>query len=372
MNTTINSHSQEPTYYIFTDEDAIPARRRVWEKYLQHKHPEDKLSLYVHIPFCSRKCRYCAFDSQMLTEAIIDDVLLDHLIDDMQQVADVLSGEVIDTMSFGGGSPTLLTPKQLDRLLTAIDTIWNLSTDPKTAKGFEGHPHQLTSDHIQILRDSFINRMSMGVQSLQPQVLKAENRAYTSVAMLSDLYDQLRTAVLSVNLDLLIGLYEQTEDMVLQDTRDLLSVGTETVFVYELHPTVSHNVNKPWVDAVARSLYRTVYPEVQATHTYSGTTDTISRDNNIFTRKDAHVFEREHPTAPFGFTNVVGFSAALPPKESNNPKAYRHIPTALSFATGAGLASHSIHGSVAITNMAEEIQTRHPKWSTAYDVRSQY
>lgn len=358
-----------PTFYVFKGDEVRIAQRKIWEKYFELRDSRDFVGMYVHIPYCTSRCTYCGYGSCLTKPGGIEDTQVDTLVSEIEEMSHVFDNEEISTISFGGGSPTLLTPDQLKRILDTIDCHWNISTRPGGLRGFEGHPHQVTSEHIAVLRDSFINRMNLGVQSFERSVLKKENRQVTTIEKLSELCSEFHDAGIDVNLDFLIGLYGQTEEMVLRDVFDALTLGTDTVFVYELKPSGTHPVDRPWIRSVAAKLYTHVYPKVQDRYSYSGSTPDEHRDTNIFTRHDNNVFITPSEGASlslFGFSNTIGFT--LPLAERDKSKI-GDIPTAHSTAMPVGVMYNSTPDGMILTNIQEEIETRNPKLREVYESR---
>src|SRR2546428_256191 len=129
-------------------------------------------SLYVHVPFCAKKCEYCAFYSEASDGALINRYV-DALIPEMELVAPDLKPQ---TVFFGGGTPSLLNPQQWERLLKAMERLNLLGAKEWTV---ECNPATVSLDKARLLRSFGVNRISMGVQSFEPSLLESLGRVHS-------------------------------------------------------------------------------------------------------------------------------------------------------------------------------------------------
>ncbi|MBQ7155233.1 MAG: radical SAM family heme chaperone HemW [Synergistaceae bacterium] len=130
-------------------------------------------SLYVHVPFCEKKCGYCSFYS-----VIADDRNISAWLEGIAREAEKYSGAKIRTLYIGGGTPTVLTMPQWQKLMTIIRHSFDLSE--LTEATAEANPNSLTEEHAEFLRDNNFSRISLGVQSLNDDELKALGRIHDS------------------------------------------------------------------------------------------------------------------------------------------------------------------------------------------------
>ena len=173
---------------------------------------EPVASLYVHVPFCARKCAYCAFYSEASSGELVNRYI-SALIREMERVADDLRPR---TIFFGGGTPSLLNLRQWERVLEAMDRLGLSGAEEWTV---ECNPATVSLEKAKLLRSYGANRVSMGVQSLQPALLDRLGRVHTR-EMVFRSFDILRRAGFdNVNLDLMFGIPGQS----LADWRDTLS-----------------------------------------------------------------------------------------------------------------------------------------------------
>ncbi|MDU6962547.1 MAG: radical SAM protein, partial [Staphylococcus sp.] len=126
-------------------------------------------SAYIHIPFCVRICTYCDFNKYFINKQPVDEYI-SALIKEMK------TSEIrnLETMYVGGGTPTALNLKQLERLLKAIQSTFSI----KGEYTFEANPDELTLDKVKLLHSYGVNRISMGVQTFKPELLKILGRTH--------------------------------------------------------------------------------------------------------------------------------------------------------------------------------------------------
>ena len=147
---------------------------------------DESISLYIHIPFCQKLCYYCACNTMIRSkkQAPTDDYL-DHLEMELKQVADMAMGPLsVSQLHLGGGTPTFLSPVQIQRLLQICHQ--NFRIDESSECSFETDPSTCTKEQIQLLYDQGFRRISFGVQDFDPEVLQAVNRD-NSPEQISDL-----------------------------------------------------------------------------------------------------------------------------------------------------------------------------------------
>jgi oxygen-independent coproporphyrinogen-3 oxidase len=184
-------------------------------------------SLYVHVPFCIRKCLYCAFYSEPSNGELIDRYV-GALIRELERVAADLRPR---TIFFGGGTPSLLNLRQWEQVFRASE---RLPLSDVTEWTVECNPATLSLDKAKLLRSSGINRVSLGVQSFDDALLDRLGRVHTR-QMAFDSFDVLRQAGFdNVNLDLMFAIPGQT----LEDWRgtlaEALAMGCEHLSTYEV------------------------------------------------------------------------------------------------------------------------------------------
>src|SRR5947208_2736266 len=184
-------------------------------------------SLYVHVPFCARKCEYCAFYSETPSGRLVNRYVAS-LIREMQLVANDLNPR---TVFFGGGTPSLLNLRQWEQILKAMERLDLLGAAEWTV---ECNPATVSLDKARLLRSGGVNRISMGVQSLNEDLLDRLGRVH-SRGMVFKSFDILRQAGFdNVNLDLMFAIPGQTLEMWRATLAEALALGSEHLSCYEV------------------------------------------------------------------------------------------------------------------------------------------
>ena len=184
-------------------------------------------SLYIHVPFCAQKCAYCAFYSEPSGGDLINRYVA-ALVRELEIVADDLKPQ---TVFFGGGTPSLLNLRQWEQILRAMDRLRLLNAEEFTV---ECNPATVSPDKAKLLRDFGVNRVSMGVQSLDESLLDRLGRIHTR-AMVFKSFDILRRAGFdNLNLDLMFAIPGQTMEIWRATLTEALALGSEHLSTYEV------------------------------------------------------------------------------------------------------------------------------------------
>ena len=184
-------------------------------------------SLYVHVPFCAAKCEYCAFYSEAANGELTNRYVA-ALVRELQLVAPDLKPR---TVFFGGGTPSLLNLRQWETILHAMEKLNLLGAEEFT---IESNPATVSLDKSKLLRDFGVNRISMGVQSLDEKLLDRLGRVH-SREMVFKSYDTLRAAgFANINLDLMFAIPTQTMDIWRATLREAIAMQSEHLSSYEV------------------------------------------------------------------------------------------------------------------------------------------
>lgn len=193
-------------------------------------------ALYISIPFCPTRCEYCSFVSYATPRllSLIPDYL-DRLIADLASTARVLrdTGVRLVAVYVGGGTPSILDPKQTDRLLGAVGRLFDMSSVREFT--FEaGRPDTVTREKLAAVKAQGVTRISINPQSLNQNVLKAIGRQHT-VDQFFDAYETARSVGFScINADLIAGLPEDTEESFRSGLEKVISMGFESLTLHTL------------------------------------------------------------------------------------------------------------------------------------------
>ncbi|MAF03150.1 MULTISPECIES: radical SAM family heme chaperone HemW [unclassified Herbaspirillum] len=189
------------------------------------------LSLYVHFPWCVRKCPYCDFNSHEVKGSFPEEAYLDALRSDLEQSLPLIWGRKIHTIFIGGGTPSLLSAAGLDRLLSDLRTLLPFDGDIEIT--MEANPGTFEADKFRSYRDSGISRLSIGIQSFNGQHLHALGRIHDG--------EQARKAVEiaqanfdNFNLDLMYALPQQTLAEAKSDIETAIAFAPPHLSLYHL------------------------------------------------------------------------------------------------------------------------------------------
>jgi oxygen-independent coproporphyrinogen III oxidase len=184
-------------------------------------------SLYIHVPFCAQKCEYCAFYSEASSGELINRYVA-ALVRELEIVADDLKPR---TIFFGGGTPSLLNLRQWETILRAMEKLNLLGAKEFT---IESNPATVSADKCKLLRDFGVNRVSMGVQSLDEKLLERLGRIHSRTQVFKS-FDILRQAGFdNLNLDLMFAIPTQTMEIWRATLNEAMAMQSEHLSSYEV------------------------------------------------------------------------------------------------------------------------------------------
>ncbi|HOO79796.1 MAG TPA: radical SAM family heme chaperone HemW [Lachnospiraceae bacterium] len=174
------------------------------------------LSLYLHIPFCIQKCAYCDFLSAPASDAVIDNYV-DCLCKEIVAKAELYGQNVVDTIFIGGGTPSILSIHQMERINTTLQNHFVIASALEYS--IEANPGTLNGEKLSCYRACGINRLSMGLQSANNDELKCLGRIHDYQSFLDNYTEARKCGFTNINVDLMSGLPGQT----VQQYQDTLS-----------------------------------------------------------------------------------------------------------------------------------------------------
>ena len=190
------------------------------------------LSLYIHFPWCEKKCPYCDFNSHQIKNSGFDEArYLRALVQDLQTELPRIWGRKVQTIFIGGGTPSLISPTGIEWLLSRIRALVPL--DPAAEITLEANPGSVEADKFAAFASSGVNRVSLGIQSFNDAHLKALGRIHNGTAAKHAIEIALRHFQ-SVNLDLMYALPQQTLAEASADLRTALSFKPPHLSLYHL------------------------------------------------------------------------------------------------------------------------------------------
>ncbi|WP_420843664.1 radical SAM family heme chaperone HemW [Marinobacter salexigens] len=190
------------------------------------------LSLYVHVPWCVRKCPYCDFNSHAIQGDIPESAYLNALFEDIDQDLALASGRPVETVFIGGGTPSLMSGEFYQTLFEGLRERLDFAADVEIT--LEANPGTLEEGRFEAFRNAGINRLSIGVQSFNPIHLKTLGRIHDSAAAHRAIESAKKAGFDNFNLDLMHGLPDQTPDEALQDLKTAMSHEPPHISWYQL------------------------------------------------------------------------------------------------------------------------------------------
>lgn len=190
------------------------------------------LALYVHIPWCVRKCPYCDFNSHTAPAALPERQYIDALLADLELDLPRVAGRELVSIFIGGGTPSLFDPSSIDGLIAAVRTRLPCRDDMEIT--LEANPGTIERGRFEEYRAAGITRVSLGAQSFDPQHLRSLGRIHDTAEIFAAVAELLRAGIDNFNLDLMYALPGQQVAQALADLRAALSLGPSHISHYQL------------------------------------------------------------------------------------------------------------------------------------------
>lgn len=190
------------------------------------------LSLYIHIPWCVKKCPYCDFNSHQADTQLSEQAYIDALIADLESHSDVLKKRTIQTIFIGGGTPSLFSAASYERLLSYIQQ--HFSFNPAAEITLEANPGAVEYQRFEAYRAIGINRLSLGIQSFNDAMLKKLGRIHDVSQAALAIESARRAGFDNFNIDLMHGLPDQTLELALKDVSMALAFEPPHLSWYQL------------------------------------------------------------------------------------------------------------------------------------------
>lgn len=230
--------------------------RDLYPWWLTRISPEDALSLYIHVPFCAQLCWYCGCHTTVANDSSRIDRFVGRLLTEINLVSRAVeaAGEVC-SIHFGGGTPTMMAPEALGRVLQTLRSSFTVLPEAEIA--VEIDPRTLDDAHVAALAEGGVTRASLGVQDVDPEVQRAINRIQPT-SLVADRIAALRAAgIRSINADLMYGLPGQTADHVRRSADTVSQLGVDRVAVFGY-------AHVPWFKKNQGAIDATLLPGAEA------------------------------------------------------------------------------------------------------------
>ena len=190
------------------------------------------IGLYIHIPWCVRKCPYCDFNSHRAEPGLPEADYIKALLQDLDGQLDSVAGREIETIFIGGGTPSLFSAESICALLRGVRD--RLSVVPAAEITLEANPGTAESDKFLGFRQAGVNRLSIGIQSFAPDQLQRLGRIHGQEEALSAAHMARSAGFDNFNLDLMFGLPQQTVEQARADLRMAIDLGPSHLSFYQL------------------------------------------------------------------------------------------------------------------------------------------
>lgn len=186
--------------------------------------------IYVHIPFCKSRCIYCGFFSTTSLEK--RDVYVDAVCAEIKSRKDYLKGEDVETIYFGGGTPSMLSPRQIGKILSAIYNIYKVRANAEIT--IECNPDDLTSEFLADIHQLGFNRLSVGIQTFNDRILCFLHRRHSALQAVAAMHDAVDAGFHNISVDLMFGFPGQTIDEWKDDVNKALKLPVQHISAYSL------------------------------------------------------------------------------------------------------------------------------------------
>ena len=190
------------------------------------------LGLYVHLPWCVRKCPYCDFNSHALKGELPADEYIDALLADLENDLPMVWGRPVSSIYFGGGTPSLFSADQIDTILARIRGLLQLTPDVEVT--MEANPGTIEYDSFTAYRQAGINRVSLGAQSFDDDALQVLGRIHASDEIERAVESLHASGISNFNIDLMYGLPDQTVEMAQADIARAITCRPAHISHYQL------------------------------------------------------------------------------------------------------------------------------------------
>ena len=203
------------------------------------------LSLYIHIPWCIKKCPYCDFNSHAITGDLPEQAYIAALLADLDREIKYVQGRPLESIFFGGGTPSLLSVTGIDTILRGVAQRINFSDRIEIT--LEANPGTFERDKFAGFRQAGINRLSVGVQSFNPTHLKQLGRIHSAEEAIQAIVQAKESGFDNINIDLMHGLPRQSTAQALEDLQAAIVQNPAHISWYQLtiEPNTEFYSNPP-------------------------------------------------------------------------------------------------------------------------------
>ena len=189
------------------------------------------LSLYIHLPWCLKKCPYCDFNSHESSGEMPEQRYIDALVADLESSLPLIWGRTVHSIFIGGGTPSLFSPQAIDRLLADVRARLKLTPDCEIT--LEANPGTFEKDRFRAFRSAGVTRLSIGVQSFDDRQLKTLGRVHDGAQAIAAV-EEAAQSFDTFNLDIMYALPGQSMENLAQDMHQALALSPPHISIYHL------------------------------------------------------------------------------------------------------------------------------------------
>ena len=189
------------------------------------------VSLYIHIPFCVRKCLYCDFLSFGSMDKYFEDYV-NVLCEEIKQNASDYSDRTVSTIFIGGGTPTILKPKEIGKIMDAVMAKYDVADNAEIT--IESNPGTMDRAKLNELKQMYINRLSIGLQAWQDRLLKRLGRIHSYEDFRRNYIEAREIGFKNINVDLMLGLPNQSIEDLKESIENVIDLQPEHISIYSL------------------------------------------------------------------------------------------------------------------------------------------
>lgn len=191
-----------------------------------------KLGIYVHVPFCRKKCSYCDFYSVRWDDEL-EHKYVEAVIDEIEEYKKALGcGFKVDTLYFGGGTPTIINPSNIKKITDSVGKFSEIEDDAEIS--MEANPNTLTDENLKEYKKAGINRLSIGIQSLNDDILKRIGRLHNSREALDAIDRAMNSGFENINADVMFNIPGQTVKDIEDTLNKIMDKGVKHISFYSL------------------------------------------------------------------------------------------------------------------------------------------
>ncbi len=184
--------------------------------------------IYIHIPFCKKACHYCNF--HFSTSLVLKKEVVRAICSELEMRADYLADKRLDSVYFGGGTPSLLSKEDMESIMETIQAHFKINSGAEIT--LEANPDDLNSDALIYFQQAGINRLSIGIQSFFDEDLSWMNRSHTAIDAKNCIRLAQKAGIENVSVDLIYGSPTTTNQMWLENIREVISMGVPHISAY--------------------------------------------------------------------------------------------------------------------------------------------